>query len=395
MGFAAISPVVGLYAVVLVGTISGGSGVGVGAAGRARRPVPAARGVRRARIRVPDRGRRVPVEPAPDRRGLRLVHRLGRDLRVRGGEHDDRLPRRPVGADARRDRAVTPQPDRGHRDGARRGLLRARRLVRRRRARPRVVKVGIGAEIVASVGDRRSSCCSPSARRTSRPSTHTLGAEALSGRVGRARGCSPHWPSAAGCSSASTPASGASEETRERRVARPAGDLDRAAERRRARDPQRRRGRRSPTRTRPAVVAGEDLDPVTTAVVTSFGSWSAKPFAAVVLVAFLACGMAAQALTARTIYSIARDGVLPGVGLPAHASTVAASPVGAIVATTAVGVPRPAARPQLGRGRQPDRVRHRGDLRRVPARRARGADRPRRAARGGLRAGSGSVASAR
>ena len=61
-----------------------------------------------------------------------------------------------------------------------------------------------------------------------------------------------------------------------------------------------------------AIVAGEDADPVTTAVVTSFGSWSDKPFAAVVLVAFLACGTAAQALTARTMYSIARDGVLPG-----------------------------------------------------------------------------------
>ena len=59
-------------------------------------------------------------------------------------------------------------------------------------------------------------------------------------------------------------------------------------------------------------MAGEDLDPVSTAVVSSFGSWSDKPFAAVVLVAFLACGMAAQGLTARTIYSIARDGVLPG-----------------------------------------------------------------------------------
>ena len=61
-----------------------------------------------------------------------------------------------------------------------------------------------------------------------------------------------------------------------------------------------------------SVVAGEDLDPISTAVVSSFGSWGAKPFAAVVLVAFLACGMAAQGLTARTIYSIARDGVLPG-----------------------------------------------------------------------------------
>jgi amino acid transporter len=61
-----------------------------------------------------------------------------------------------------------------------------------------------------------------------------------------------------------------------------------------------------------AVVAGRDVDPVTTAVVTSFGDWSTKPFAAVVLVAFLACGSAAQGLTARTVYSIARDGVLPG-----------------------------------------------------------------------------------
>ena len=83
-------------------------------------------------------------------------------------------------------------------------------------------------------------------------------------------------------------------------------------------------------------MAGEDLDPVTTAVVSSFGSWSAKPFAAVVLVAFLACGMAAQALTARTMYSVARDGVLPGVALPAHGRPRARSPIGAIVVTTVV-----------------------------------------------------------
>jgi amino acid transporter len=63
-----------------------------------------------------------------------------------------------------------------------------------------------------------------------------------------------------------------------------------------------------------AVVAGQDPEPVTTAVVESFGSWSSKPFAAVVLIAFLACGMAAQGLTARGIYSVARDGVLPASG---------------------------------------------------------------------------------
>jgi amino acid transporter len=83
------------------------------------------------------------------------------------------------------------------------------------------------------------------------------------------------------------------------------------------------------------IVAGRDLDPVSTAVVTSFGSWSAKPFAAVVLAAFLACGMAAQALTARTIFSIARDDVLPASRFLRSVDRRHA-PIGAIVATTAI-----------------------------------------------------------
>jgi amino acid transporter len=85
-----------------------------------------------------------------------------------------------------------------------------------------------------------------------------------------------------------------------------------------------------------SVVAGSDLDPVTTAVVTSFGSWSAKPFAAVVLVAFLACGMAAQALTARTMFSLGRDGVLPASSFLRTVDRRKA-PIGAIVVTTVVG----------------------------------------------------------
>ena len=83
------------------------------------------------------------------------------------------------------------------------------------------------------------------------------------------------------------------------------------------------------------IVAGRDVDPVSTAVVSSFGSWSAKPFAAVVLTAFLACGMAAQALTARTIYSVARDGVLPASRFLSRVDRRQA-PIGAIVGTTAV-----------------------------------------------------------
>ncbi len=84
-----------------------------------------------------------------------------------------------------------------------------------------------------------------------------------------------------------------------------------------------------------AIVAGADVDPVTTSVVSSFGSWSAKPFAAVVLVAFLACGMSAQALTARAIYSIARDDVLPASRFLRGVDR-RKTPIGALVATTVV-----------------------------------------------------------
>jgi amino acid transporter len=85
-----------------------------------------------------------------------------------------------------------------------------------------------------------------------------------------------------------------------------------------------------------SVVAGDDVDPATTAVVSSFGSWSAKPFAAVVLIAFLACGMAAQGLTARGIFSLARDDALPGSRFLRKIDR-RKSPIGAIVATTLVG----------------------------------------------------------
>jgi amino acid transporter len=85
----------------------------------------------------------------------------------------------------------------------------------------------------------------------------------------------------------------------------------------------------------PAAVAGEDADPVGSTVVGALGGWAEKPFAAVVLVAFLACGMAAQAATARAIYSIARDGVLPASGFLRRVDR-RGTPVGAIAATTVI-----------------------------------------------------------
>jgi amino acid transporter len=84
-----------------------------------------------------------------------------------------------------------------------------------------------------------------------------------------------------------------------------------------------------------AVVAGRDSDPVATAVVTSFGTWSHRPFAAVVLAGFVACGISAQALTARAMYSAARDGVLPASGLLRRLNRRHA-PVGAIAVTAGI-----------------------------------------------------------
>ncbi|RFS87318.1 amino acid permease [Actinomadura spongiicola] len=85
-----------------------------------------------------------------------------------------------------------------------------------------------------------------------------------------------------------------------------------------------------------AVVAGKDVDPVTTAVLTSFGDWSAKPFLCVVIVAFLACGLAAQGASARAVYSVARDGVLPAARFLSSVNRRHA-PIGGTIAVTLVG----------------------------------------------------------
>ncbi|NHC13144.1 APC family permease [Motilibacter deserti] len=87
----------------------------------------------------------------------------------------------------------------------------------------------------------------------------------------------------------------------------------------------------------PALVpAGADVDPVTTAVTQGFGGWATKPFAVLVLVAFLACGLAAQGATARMMWSMSRDEVLPGSRALQRLNRHQA-PVGAIAGVTLVG----------------------------------------------------------
>ena len=63
------------------------------------------------------------------------------------------------------------------------------------------------------------------------------------------------------------------------------------------------------------IMSGDVLDPVTPAVTAAFGSWVEKPFEAVVLAAFIACGIAVQATATRVLFSLSRDRMLPGSGV--------------------------------------------------------------------------------
>lgn len=53
-------------------------------------------------------------------------------------------------------------------------------------------------------------------------------------------------------------------------------------------------------------------DPVTPVIVNSFGSWAEKPFLAIVMVSFLACGASVVNYVSRIIYAMGREGSLPG-----------------------------------------------------------------------------------
>jgi amino acid transporter len=56
---------------------------------------------------------------------------------------------------------------------------------------------------------------------------------------------------------------------------------------------------------------GASSDPVTPVIVGSFGAWAEKPFLAIVMVSFLACGATVVNYVSRIIYSMAREGNMP------------------------------------------------------------------------------------
>ncbi|WP_055694181.1 APC family permease [Streptomyces prasinopilosus] len=58
-------------------------------------------------------------------------------------------------------------------------------------------------------------------------------------------------------------------------------------------------------------VTGETADPVFAAVTQGLGDWSAKPFVLLVLIAFVACAISIQTYIGRAVFAFARDRQLP------------------------------------------------------------------------------------
>ena len=146
----------------------------------------------------------------------------------------------------------------------------------------RAIKAGIAAEAVASVGDRARAAARLPRAGLLDPHAHARRRGAL-GRLRRRRHARRARGRRLGLHRLRRLRGRLGGDAR-RGAPRPAGDLDRAAQRRRARDPQRGRGHARPPRSRPPSSPGATSTRSSTAVASSFGSWSDKPFAAVVLV---------------------------------------------------------------------------------------------------------------
>lgn len=80
-------------------------------------------------------------------------------------------------------------------------------------------------------------------------------------------------------------------------------------------------------------VNGTVADPISAPVTAALGSWSTKPFLAVVVVGFISCGIAVQAASVRVIYSFARDDMLPLSGLWRRVTVKSSVPMYAVIGT--------------------------------------------------------------
>jgi amino acid transporter len=79
-------------------------------------------------------------------------------------------------------------------------------------------------------------------------------------------------------------------------------------------------------------------DPVTPVIVNSFGPWAERPFLAIVMVAFLACGASMVQYTSRIVYSMAREGNMPLVFSRVTATKIPRNAVVCVVLLAGLGL---------------------------------------------------------
>src|SRR5262249_1306845 len=80
-----------------------------------------------------------------------------------------------------------------------------------------------------------------------------------------------------------------------------------------------------------AVVSGESTDPAAELIGSAFGAGITRPLFVLIIIGFLASGLAAQTSASRVIWSFSRDGVLPGAPTLAKLSSKGQHPVNAVI----------------------------------------------------------------
>ncbi|MGC4095658.1 MAG: APC family permease [Nitrospira sp.] len=86
------------------------------------------------------------------------------------------------------------------------------------------------------------------------------------------------------------------------------------------------------------VTTSATSDPITPLINGSFGSWAEKPFLMIVMVAFLACGSVVVNYTSRIVYSMAREGNMPSVFSRVTASKTPRNAVLCVVLLSGLGL---------------------------------------------------------
>jgi amino acid transporter len=88
----------------------------------------------------------------------------------------------------------------------------------------------------------------------------------------------------------------------------------------------------------PAIIAGEDADPIPSILESSLGTVGSKVFLVVIVIAFLSCVLSLQAAGSRLLYAFARDRMLPASGWLSRVSPRHVVPTNALLVVCVVPV---------------------------------------------------------